>query len=65
VPYAAALVCAGLSALPEFRARSRPRHALQAATAAAAATAAPPLLATARAMSVVSEGNGTRTPSGA
>ena len=29
VPYAAALVCAGLSALPEFRPRTRSRKAIQ------------------------------------
>ncbi|MBA3479115.1 MAG: glycosyltransferase [Lautropia sp.] len=59
VPYAAALSCAGLSALPEFRTRTRPRHSLQ----TAAASAGPRLLATARVMSGVNDGGG--TPSGA
>jgi hypothetical protein len=67
VPYAAALVCAGLSALPEFRPRSRPLPAMQPAmtSVASAAAAGPHLLATARAMSVVNEGSGTRTPESA
>jgi hypothetical protein len=61
VPYAASLVCAGLSALPEFRTRSRRRPSLQ----AAAASAGPRLLATARAISGVDEGRGGGTPSNA
>jgi hypothetical protein len=64
VPYAAALACAGLSALPEFRPRSRPTPALQPALPSTA-SAGPNLLATARAMSGVNEGSGTETPSGA
>jgi hypothetical protein len=60
VPYAAALVCAGLSALPEFRTRSSRRQSLQ----AAAASAGPRLLATAKAMSGVNQGGGNRTASG-
>ena len=61
VPYAAALVCAGLSALPEFRTRTNPRRSLQ----SAAAAAGPQLLATARAMSGVNERPGTQSIPGA
>ncbi len=59
VPYMASVVCAGLSALPEFQPRRRRQHSLR----PAAASAAPGLLATARAISGVDEGPGGRTPS--
>jgi len=59
VPYAASVICAGLSALPEFQRRSHRRHSLQ----AAAASAAPRLLATARAISGVDDSGGGGTPS--
>jgi hypothetical protein len=61
VPYAASLICAGLSALPEFRTRSRPRPSFQ----AAAASAGPGVLATVRAMTGVDKGRGGGTPSNA
>ncbi len=49
VPYLAAVVCAGLSAAPEFRAQSRTRRGRRTVGTAAA----PHLIATARAMSQV------------
>ena len=49
VPYLAAVVCAGLSAAPEFRAQSRTRRGRR----TVGTTAAPHLIATARAMSQV------------
>ena len=61
VPYLAALVCAGLSALPEFRPRTSPRRSLQ----TAAASAGPQILATARAMSGVDKRPDSQTVSGA
>ena len=61
VPYLAALVCAGLSALPEFRPRTSPRRSLQ----TEAASAGPQLLATARAMSGVDKRPDSQTVSGA
>jgi hypothetical protein len=61
VPYLAALICAGLSAVPEFRTRPRPLHSLQ---PTAAISAAPNLLATARVMSGVDKRPDTQTVSG-
>ena len=62
VPYAAALVCAGLSALPEFQPRSVRRRSLQ----TVAASALPRLLGAVRTIGGfgrVEQGRGGSTPS--